>query len=142
MTYLLDVNVLLALVDPLHVHSRSVHTWFAAQPARQWATCPITENGFVRIISQASYTNPVADTAAAMGVLRGVLSRAGHEFWPDGISLPDCVQPGIVITPTQITDVYLLGLAAHRGGKMATFDRRVPVHAVPGGSQSIEFIPV
>jgi toxin-antitoxin system PIN domain toxin len=139
-TYLLDVNVLLALGDPLHIHHQPARRWFSDKASLSWATCPITENGFVRIASHPSYTNPPGDVPAVLVLLHELRSAPGHEFWPDDISLLEIMQPNAVMSPGRITDAYLLGLAAHRGGKLATLDTRIPVHAVHGGREAIEFV--
>jgi len=75
-----------------------------------------------------------------LATLRHSVSASGHEFWADDISILDSVEPGVFITPSQITDVYLLALAVQRGGKLATLDRRIPVHAVRGGREAIEYV--
>lgn len=139
--YLLDVNVLLALSDPMHVHHDAAHAWFAASGRAAWATCPITENGFVRVASHPQYPNRPGDAQAALAVLRQFCALDGHTFWPDDVSLRDVVGRAVGITHGQITDVYLLGLAARRGGKLATFDRRLAASAVRGGVDALEPIP-
>ena len=121
--YLLDVNVLLALTDPRHVHHEPAHRWFAAIGRSNWATCPITENGLVRIASHPSYPNRPGDTAAVLQILREFCKLDGHEFWGDEISLRDLVPAGSALTHSHITDLYLLGLAMHRSGLLATLDR-------------------
>jgi toxin-antitoxin system PIN domain toxin len=138
---LLDVNVLLALVDPAHVHHDAAHRWFAAQGRSAWATCPITENGFVRILSQPSYPNRPGDAAVALSILRELCASDGHQFWSDAVSLRDVVQPGAVITHGQVTDVFLLGLAVHHGGRLATFDARIATTVVRGGAAALEIVP-
>ena len=138
-TFLLDVNVLLALSDPQHIHFDLAHRWFF-ENGKSWATCPIAENGFVRIASRPSYPNPPGDVLVVLALLRGLVNRPGHDFWPDEVTVLDVFEPDVVITSSQITDVYLLGLAAYRGGKLATLDRRIPVHAVRGGAEAIEFV--
>lgn len=139
--HLLDVNVLLALVDPTHVHHDAAHRWFAARGDEAWATCPITENGFVRVLSQPSYPNRPGDAPAVLAILRQLCAAERHQFWSDDVSLREVVQPGAIVTHTQLTDVYLLGLAAHYGGRLATFDRRIPTTVVRGGAQALELIP-
>ena len=138
-TFLLDVNVLLALSDPQHIHFDLAHRWFA-ENAKSWATCPIAENGYIRIASRPNYPNPPGDVPTVLALLRGLIGASGHEFWSDEITIRDLLEPGVVITPSQITDVYLLGLSVHRGGKLATLDTRIPVHAIRGGREAIEFL--
>jgi toxin-antitoxin system PIN domain toxin len=139
--YLLDVNVLIALSDPMHIHHESAHRWFAREGRKAWATCPLTENAFVRIACHPSYPNRPGDAAAVLNILRGLCIAPGHRFWPDDVSIRDLLDPAAVITHGLITDVYLLGLAVHRKGKLATFDQRIPATAVRGGPDAIELIP-
>jgi uncharacterized protein len=138
--YLLDVNLLLALSDPMHVHHEAAHRWFAETGDRAWATCPLTENGFVRIASHPRYPNRPGDVSAVLAILHRFCAAEGHQFWPAEISIRDLIRPDAIITHAQITDVFLLGLAVHRGGKLATLDQRVPVAAVQGGAEALELI--
>jgi toxin-antitoxin system PIN domain toxin len=139
-TYLLDVNVLLALSDPMHVHHDAAHQWFAARGRFAWATCPLTENGFVRIASHPSYPNRPGDVLVVLSILRQFCAAVGHSFWAADASIREVLQPGMLITHTQITDVFLLGLAVRNGGKLATFDQRISAMAVLGGSEALELI--
>jgi uncharacterized protein len=139
-TYLLDVNLLLALTDPMHVHHEAAHHWFADSGHRSWATCPITENGFVRIASHPSYPNRPGDVLATFDILRQLCEARGHQFWAEDVSILDILAPGAIITHAQVTDVYLAGLALHRRGKLATLDQRIPVDAIRGGKGSLELI--
>ena len=140
--YLLDVNLLLALSDPMHVHHEAAHRWFAEHGQQAWATCPLTENGFVRIASHPRYPNRPGDVSAVLAILRRFCAAEGHHFWAEDISIRDVLQPGVVITPAQVTDVYLLGLAAQQGGRLATLDQRIPASAVRDGPQTLKLIPV
>jgi uncharacterized protein len=137
-TALLDVNVLIALVDPNHVHHDIAHAWFAEGRA-DWATCPITQNGLVRIVSSPKYPNGVASPAVALDLLAGLTAVGAHVFWPDDVSLADsgAFHADRLLASHQVTDVYLLGLAARRGGKLVTFDRRLSANAVPGGASAL-----
>lgn len=133
MRALLDVNVLLALLDADHIDHARAWDWLGSEIGNGWASCPLTENGFVRIISQPRYPNPIP-VAQAIGLLSRATSTEHHEFWPADISILD---PGSVLTdrvhgPKQVTDLYLLALAAGRGGRFVTFDSAVPRSAVPG----------
>ena len=139
-TYLLDVNLLLALSDPMHVHHQPAHAWFAETGAQAWATCPVTENGFVRIASHPRYPNRPGDEAAVLGILRQFCAIEGHRFWSEDISIRDLIRPGGIVTHAQITDIFLLGLAVHNAGKLATLDRRLPFTAVDGGAAALELI--
>lgn len=142
MTYLLDVNVLIALVDPQHAAHDTVQTWFEAEARSGWASCPVTENGLVRIITQPKYINFLGSVADALRVLGALYQLDGHEFWPDSISLLDAVlvEPLKIGTSHQITDTYLLALAVANRGRLATLDRRLSPKAVPGGSEALHLI--
>jgi toxin-antitoxin system PIN domain toxin len=139
-TYLLDVNLLLTLSDPMHVHHEVAHRWFAEAGSQSWATCPLTENGYVRIASHPSYPNRPGDVSAVLAILRQFCAEAGHQFWIEDVSIRELVVPGAVITHAYVTDIYLLGLAAHKGGKLATLDSRIPISAVRGGKKAIELV--
>jgi toxin-antitoxin system PIN domain toxin len=134
MRALLDVNVLIALLDAGHVSHVAAMTWFAEQGgAHGWASCPITQNGCVRIMSSPAYpgARPVSVIAER---LREATHHAAHEFWPDQLSLldPAVVDLSRVHGARQLTDAYLLALAVARGGRLVTFDRAVPLAAVRG----------
>jgi toxin-antitoxin system PIN domain toxin len=140
--YLLVVNVLIALIDPAHVQHDRAHEWFAADGHEAWATCPLTENGVLRIVGHPRYPNSPGTPAAVaelMAVLRGLV---GHEFWPDDVSLfdsqrIDCTR---LLDSGQVTDSYLLALARAHDGKLVTFDRHLVADAVIGGAQALHRI--
>ena len=142
MVFLLDVNVLLALCDPQHMHHDVAHRWFSAKGKSAWATCPITENGFIRIASHPSYPNSPGRASVAADLLREFCRRPGHHFWPDTVSLMDeaLFRLAPVLSANQTTDVYLLGLAVKHGGKLATLDRSIPPSGVMHSEQSLEII--
>lgn len=140
--YLLDVNLLIALSDPMHIHTDPAHRWFDESGKQAWATCPITENAFVRIISHPRYPNAVVDVRAAIEMLRALAGAPGHTFWSDDVSLASVVARDALVTNAQLTDVYLLGLAIHHGGKLATLDQRIPARAIRGGRDALEVVPV
>jgi toxin-antitoxin system PIN domain toxin len=142
---LLDVNVLVALFDPDHVHHDAAHDWFGANRDAGWATCPLTENGLVRILSNTAYSGVHEAPAAVQKRLVAFCASGEHVFWPDEVSLRDARRfrwPGTA-THRHITDIYLLALATHKQGRLVTFDRAIPVAAVagvePGGH--LEVIP-
>src|SRR5208282_5743375 len=112
MRVLFDVNVLIAIVDEEHVHHWVAHEWWAANRSAGWATCPLTENGLARIMSQSGYKNRVT-TTFAIDLLAEQMGEADHAFWPDDVSLCDrtLFDPRCILGPNQITDVYLLALA-------------------------------
>jgi toxin-antitoxin system PIN domain toxin len=141
-TYLLDVNVLLALCDPRHVHHEPAHRWFSATGRASWSTCPLTENGFIRIASHPTYPNSPGGAAVVAALLEKLCRGAGHRFWPDAVSLRDraIFKLEAALSPNQTTDVYLLGLAVKNGGKLATFDGSIPAAAVLGGAGAVELI--
>src|SRR5713226_8965797 len=117
-TYLLDVNLLLALTDPMHIHHDIAHQWFAHTGRPSWSTCPMTENGFVRIASHPNYPNRPGDVGAVLAILCRFCTLAGHQFWTEDVSLRDLLVSGMAVTYQHITDVYLLGLAMHKHGKL------------------------
>jgi len=139
-TCLLDVNLLLALSDPMHVHHESAHGWFGETGRQGWATCPLTENGFIRIASHPNYPNRPGDVTAVLAIFRGLCEAPGHRFWSEDVSILQILEPDAIITHAQITDVYLLGLAVHKRGKLATLDQRIAVGAVRGGREALELI--
>lgn len=133
MRTLFDVNMILALWDENHIHHARAHAWWAGQPAHGWASCPLTQNGFLRVISQPSYSGRWRP-ADALAVLEAQTGLPEHEFWPDDISLADnkLFDSSRILGPKQVTDIYLLGLAVKRGGRLATFDQTIPLAAVKG----------
>jgi toxin-antitoxin system PIN domain toxin len=127
---LLDVNVLVALFDAGHVHHEAAHDWFSDHRKDGWATCATTENGFLRVL-----TNPKSGiTERAPGILESLkafCASGHHVFWPDALSLrEELFDLSVAQGHRQVTDIYLLGLAAKMGGVLATFDRSIPVKAV------------
>jgi uncharacterized protein len=142
MVFLLDVNVLIALFDPAHIHHDAAHEWFSDTGSASWATCPLTENGVLRIIGNPRYPNSPGTPAAVMALLRGLTALPGHAFWQDDISLAGCelIDPMRLLSSSQVTDTYLLALARTHGGQLATFDRRLVTDAVRGGKGSLHII--
>ena len=137
MRALLDVNVLLALFDPAHIHYSRAKQWFGAHGAAGWASCPLTQNGFVRIVSNPGYARPALLTDA-LDILNEQICDSEHEFWPDDISITDTAlfDHSRILGPGQITDVYLLGLAVRNSGRLVTFDVGIPVAAVKGATKA------
>jgi toxin-antitoxin system PIN domain toxin len=133
---LLDVNVLVALFDPDHIHHDLAHDWFAGQRATGWATCPMTEAGFIRVVSNPRYQPDALRPAAAADQLRRFCDSGHHHFWPDHLTLRD--RKAFALSAArghaQLTDVYLLGLARRMAGVLATFDRSIPLGAVSGAT--------
>lgn len=133
---LLDVNVLIALFADSHVHHEIAHDWFADHHPRGWATCPLTENGFLRILSHPG-AGVEADRTTLVASLRTFCSSPHHDFWPDAVSLRDAslFDASVVVSHRQLTDVYLLGLATRMDGTLATFDGSIPLRAVKGATR-------
>ncbi|MGE3275776.1 MAG: TA system VapC family ribonuclease toxin [Vicinamibacterales bacterium] len=140
---LLDVNVLVALFDPEHVHHEIAHDWFADRRAEGWSTCPVTENAFVRVLSNPAYGRESLRPTAVLAALQEFRASGHHVFWPDGVSLTDqrLFDAKLVAGHRQLTDLYLLGLATRMKGALATFDRTIPLKAVVGAtSATLELI--
>jgi toxin-antitoxin system PIN domain toxin len=133
---LLDVNVLIALFDPDHLHHAASHAWFARNRGHGWATCPLTENAMVRILSNPSYPGSRTTLEDAASRLVAFCSDSRHVFWPDSISLHGTNQFRWrqVRGHRQLTDVYLLALSVANKGRLATFDIAISVKAVTGAS--------
>lgn len=140
--YLLDVNVLIALIDPMHVQHDRAHDWFATMGHHAWATCPLTENGVLRIVGHARYPNSPGTPAAVAELIAILRSLDGHEFWPDDVTLFDSqrIDSARLLDSGQVTDTYLLALAVAHGGKFATFVRHLVTNAVVNGSQALYLI--
>jgi toxin-antitoxin system PIN domain toxin len=136
---LLDVNVLVALFDPDHIHHEVAHDWFAENRHRGWATCPVTENGFLRVLTHPAYGSPVASVSDLVERLRAFCGTEGHLFWPDGVSLRDenVFDTAAAISHRQLTDIYLVGVALAHRGALATFDRSIPLRAVVGARRDL-----
>jgi len=130
---LLDLNVVIALLDPDHVFHERAHDWWAADSSAGWSSCPITENGVVRIMLNPGYS-PSAPFSpdGLVENLRSFQRHTNHEFWHDDVSLldPSIFDFSRVHGPRQVTDFYLLALASARDGRLVTFDRRIPVGTV------------
>lgn len=132
MTFLLDVNVLIALVDGDHIHHESAHIWFDAEGKYSWATCPLTENGVLRIVGDARYPNSPGSPSEVAPLVKQLQFAQGHIFWADDISLLQfaAIDQGALVHSRYITDTYLLALAKSRNGALATFDRHLVTAAV------------
>lgn len=136
MRALLDVNVLIALLDPDHAMHAQATDWLAANVRAGWASCPITQNGCIRIMSHPSYPNPVP-VGAIVERLTEAVATAHHRFWPDDISVldADVADRSRIHGPRQVTDVYLLALAVRHRGRFVSFDASIPLAAVPGAER-------
>ena len=135
MRALLDVNVVIALLDPDHAFHERAHAWWAAQAKSGWASCPIVENGVVRIMSHPGYSKVARFTPGDLiSRLRTFAAQTNHEFWPDDVSLRDgkLFPAERIHSSRQLTDLYLLALAAKHAGRLATFDQAIAISAVGG----------
>lgn len=124
MTVLLDVNVMVALAWPNHVHHEPAVSWFANAHAAGWATCPVTQSGFVRVSANRRVIPDARSPREAVTVLRSLIATPGHDFWTDDVALADAPEVDFdqVQGYRQLTDVHLLTLASRNGGTLATFD--------------------
>lgn len=131
MIALLDINFLIALFDSAHVHHAAAESWFMNHRKLGWATCPLSENGCIRILSQPSYSGGLA-LAEVSRRLKNATLQKDHVFWPDSLSFHDDERVNVtrVLSPRWITDVYLLALAVEHGGRLVTFDQGIPLAAV------------
>jgi toxin-antitoxin system PIN domain toxin len=124
---LLDINVLIALAWPNHQHHHAAHMWFVGQTPEQFATCPMTQCGFVRISSNPKIIPDALSTADAVVLLQRITTHLDHVFWQDDIELSDpaYIRSRQLRGHRQVTDAYLFGLCLKRGGRFATFDAGV-----------------
>ena len=136
---LLDVNVLVALFFPEHVHHDVAHDWFADHQGEGWATCAVTENGFVRVACQQLSGQTILRPAAVLDNFRRFCASRHHRDWSDDVSLRDTslFAPQFIRGHRQLTDVYLLGLSKKKSGRLATFDRSIPLQAVRGATPDL-----
>ena len=143
MRSLFDVNVVIALLDPQHSFHSKAHRFWKEVRSKEWASCPLVENGVARILIGASYPGVSSYTSEdVFYLLRNMISSTEHEFWADDLSLLDesRFDAKRILGPKQLTDIYLLGLAASKGGRLVTFDRRVTSSAIPGASEENLFV--
>ena len=136
MRALLDINVLIALLDPDHSLHERARQWFSRNAPSGWTSCPITQNGCVRIMAHPGYPNALP-VRSVMERLREATLSTHHEFWADDVSLlePRIADASRIHGPRQLTDLYLLALAVHRGGRFVTFDASVSVSAIKGAER-------
>lgn len=140
--FLLDINLLIALIDPGHVHHDRAHRWFSSKGGKAWATCAITENGVLRIVGHSRYPNSPGTPAAVAALLTSLRELPGHAFWPDDISLLDRrhLNAARLLESAQVTDSYLLALAREHDGQLATLDQRLVTDAVVDGRNHLHTI--
>lgn len=122
-----DLNVLVALAWPSHIHHAAAHEWFAQQRNYGWATCPITQSGLVRLSSNSRITSDAVSPEVALKLLKKLTELPDHQFWPDAVALGDAVifQKGCLLGHRQITDAYLFSLAIHNNARLITFDKGI-----------------
>jgi uncharacterized protein len=132
MRSLLDTSILIALLDASHIHHRLTAQWLQENGGAGWASCPITLNGCIRILSQPNYPNRVPMQQVVVG-LRQAMQNPLHEFWADNVNTvdTDAIAWTHTVRPTQLTDVYLLALAVARDGRFVTLDQGVARACVP-----------
>jgi uncharacterized protein len=140
--YLLDVNVLIALIDPTHVQHDDVHRWFGRVGHKSFATCPITENGLLRIVGHPKYPNSPGPPSAVAGALAAIRALPGHAFWADSVSLMDsgAADATLLSSHSRVTDSYLLALARANKGRLATLDHKLATEVVADGKSSLALI--
>ena len=140
--YLLDVNVLIALVDPAHIQHDQAHDWFARVAHKACATCPLTENGLIRIIGHPKYPNSPGPPSAVLQSLVAIRALAGHTFWPDDLSIADAESfaSELLSSHSRVTDSYLLALAHANGERLATMDQRLATEVALGGKKALALI--
>jgi hypothetical protein len=131
--YLLDTNLLIALLWPSHEQHALAVKWFARHRGQGWATCPITQSGFVRIVSNPAFSRDAVQPREAVQVLSANTAAKDHQFWPDEVPLATAVAfAGVrLMGHQQVTDAYLLGLAISCGGMLATLDKRIAALTEP-----------
>lgn len=126
MVYLLDVNVLIALAWPSHIHHSAAHEWFSTKGRNGWATCPMTQCGFVRISSNTKIIADAVSPHEARYLLQRMTQHRGHVFWPDTLDFTSKEFDSLMVAGhRQVTDAYLLRLASTKKGILASFDQSI-----------------
>ena len=138
MRALLDINVLIALHDREHVHHERAALWLESNIAHGWASCPLTQNDCLHIMGQSGYSSP-QPLSILIAMLQGATGTPFHALWRDEISLLDRqhFQHARLHGHNQLTDLYLLALAVKHGGRLGSFDQRIPLSAVPGARAAL-----
>lgn len=142
--FLLDVNALLALLDPMHVHHEAAHRWYASQSPLRMLLCSHVENGVIRVASQPKYPNCLGTSARVRQALGNLVRQVNAEGCAMEVSLLDddvLLKPDL-LTPSRVSDLYLLALAVANDACLATFDQRIPPEAVAAGVESLAIIRV
>ncbi len=135
---LLDTNLLVALFWPSHEHHALAVDWFSRRRGRGWATCPLTQAGFVRIVSNPAFSRDAVLPREAIAILEANTVARDHQFWPDSLAFPKAAAfAGVrLVGHQQVTDAYLLGLALGRRGVLATLDGGVAALVEPGSAEA------
>jgi uncharacterized protein len=142
MIQLLDANVLIALGDADHPHRVAALRFFEKTATVQgWATCPLTENAFLRILGGRGYLGGLDSPMEVRPLLDALRAAPGHQFWPDDVSLSDPRLFPALPASKHLTELYLLALAVKHGGRFATFDAGIDPAPIPGGPQAFYLIP-
>jgi hypothetical protein len=144
--FLLDVNVLIALLWKRHEHHEAAQGWFARAARKGWATCALTQTAFVRIVSNPAFSREAVTPVEATAVLEQSLRHAAHRMWADRWGFASLVEPFLagLTGHRQVTDAYLLGLALRHEGRLATFDQGIEA-LIPGEARTgalVERLPV
>jgi uncharacterized protein len=141
--WLLDTNVLIALLWPAHEFHELAQEWFRRNQRAGWATCPLTQSGFIRVVSNPAFSRDAVSTAEAAERLSTNLSSPQHRFLPGSISFAQAVKPFVarLCGHQQVTDAYLLGLAMHYEVRLATYDQSVPALALTGDRDTVAVLP-
>jgi uncharacterized protein len=140
MIYLLDVNVIIALMDPEHAHHGRALRFFPRVQKSGWATCPLVENAFIRIFGHPEYPCGPGSVDVARQLLCQYCATSGHQFWADDLSLRDSTRFPSLSGSKALTDLYLLALAVKKGERFASLDARINPALIPGGLSSYYLI--
>jgi hypothetical protein len=141
-TALLDANVLIALLWPVHEHHEAALAWFEASGRRRWATCPLTQLAFARVVSNPAFSPDALTPAQAVALLARNVRHPRHVFWPDDLPLQVGVNQALerLQGHRQLVDAYLVALAVEHGGVLTTFDSGLDAGTVPERRAGVELI--
>ncbi|MEM1084571.1 MAG: PIN domain-containing protein [Verrucomicrobiota bacterium] len=142
--FLPDVNLVLALLDPMHVHHEAAHQWYGDEVPKVLLLCPLVENGVIRVASQPRYPNCMGTSARVREIMQVFRNQVAHESVARDVSLLDdeiLLKPE-ALAPSRVSDLYLLALAVANDGRFATFDQRIPAEAVRGGDAGLEVVGI
>lgn len=139
---LLDLNILTALLWPAHEHHDAAHRWFEGRRKARWATCAITQLGLIRLISNPAFSRDALSPTDALRLLFSNVAHENHEFWVEDLSVTEALAdvPRALQGHKQLTDAYLLALASHHRGVLATFDRGIEALAAGWRTSALELV--